>query len=452
MKRALSYPAAEISDNVKSILARLYKVQHAKGKGRGEFVNDLSEAGLQISERQLDRWVARITSGDEAINPDKLTGALPSLGREDRDVTSGWVLEQLEHGEEVHLKSFSEFVLKHFKISICEQTALNYLNEDGFTMRVLKKKSSSFTVDLSILREDLWKWVSDRQDKFKDIPGSKLASLDFTFTGHRTERRSGFGIQGGAQPMESSKISKFTNCIVTCVWVDGMNRTPPILYTKNPAFRRDRNPTKRRDALVEHLDGCLALHGIDKDRVIYVGKEAGEKEVYTHESPDLLRRFFEYYGVGKDVTVLSDNGNSFFEEGESVLEALGFKKHECYPANVHQYISVNDNPLHGTSKRSWRTEGIDHSDDVNSSVALLKYLDRDIINNSKYWFKRNLLGLKEAEVADLIASAGSKKSHLHKGWLRAYRISTRQDARGERKNMPDELNDNLDGLYWGNPE
>lgn len=137
MKRALSYPAAEISDNVKSILARLYKVQHAKGKERGEFVNDLSEAGLQVSERQLDRWVARITSGDEAINPDKLTGALPSLDREDRDVTSGWVLEQLEHGEEVHLKSFCEFVLKHFKISICEQTALNYLNEDGFTMRVL---------------------------------------------------------------------------------------------------------------------------------------------------------------------------------------------------------------------------------------------------------------------------------------------------------------------------
>ena len=197
MKRALSYPASHIPDEFKSIMARLYVIQHAKSKSRSEFVNELTEARAQVSERQLDRWVARIESNDEAISPDKLTGAAPSLCRERRDIASGWVLDELEHGQEVHLESYRKFVFNHFGVDICPQTALNYLNEDGFTMRVLKKKSSGFALDLSILRTDLWNWVQTRQNEFNNIPGSKLASVDFTFTGHRTERRSGFGIEGG---------------------------------------------------------------------------------------------------------------------------------------------------------------------------------------------------------------------------------------------------------------
>ena len=173
MKRAQSYPASKIPDEFKSILARLYVIQHAKGKSRNEFVNELKEARAEVSERQLDRWVARIESNDEAISPDKLTGAAPSLCRERRDTASGWVLDELEHGQEVHLESYRKFVFAHFGVDICPQTALNYLKEYGFTMKVLKKKSSGFTLDLSVLRTDLWNWVKSRQNEFNKIPGSK---------------------------------------------------------------------------------------------------------------------------------------------------------------------------------------------------------------------------------------------------------------------------------------
>src|SRR5690606_26668430 len=107
-----------ISDEFKTPLARLYTVLHAKGKSRSEFVNDLAEAGLQVSARQLDRWVARINSNNEAISPDKLTGPSPSLSRAQRDICSGWVLDRLEQGEEVHLESFRKFVMSHFNIDI----------------------------------------------------------------------------------------------------------------------------------------------------------------------------------------------------------------------------------------------------------------------------------------------------------------------------------------------
>lgn len=448
MKRTNEYEASKIDDDTKTKIAKLYVIQKDKGKSNKEFTAECSEAGWNFSERQLDRWVALISSNVDAISSDKKTGSPPSLTRSQRDISSGWVLDRISHGANVGLASFCKFVLDQFSITISKMTASNYLHEDGFTYRVVKKKSSSFVVDTELLEFDLWEWVSSNQDWLKNIPPSKLCSIDFTFTGHRTERRSSFGVEGGSQPMEAQKISNFTNCIVTCVWADGKNRTPPVLFTYNQKFRRDRPSTERREEQVDYLDERLAHYGIDKDRVIYIGKDKGEKETYAKESPDLLRRFFGLYRILTDAVALSDNGNSFFEKSESVLEALGVKNHLCYPANVHQYLSVNDNALHGTSKASWRTSGVDHSDDVDSCLMLLNHLDRDIINYSKHWFKRNILELKEEAVGDLIGKCGAKKSLLHKSWLRAYRIALGQDARGDRHNILEELRDSLDGLYW----
>jgi hypothetical protein len=448
MKRPREYNASKIEDKQKTNLARLYVDQKAAGKTRKEFTAEMARAGWEFSERQLDRWAKRIKLDMDAISTEKRPSSFPALTRSQKDISSGWVLDQIEHGNSVHLEDFCAFVLDQLLIKIERRTASNYLKEDGFTYRVIQKKSASFSVDVDKLRDDLWNWVKLNQSSLKDIPLSKLCSIDFTFSGHRTERRTGFGIKGGAQPMEALKISKFTNCIVTCVWADGINRTPPVLFTYNPKFRMNRPSTAKRDADVEHLQERLAHHGISEDRVIYIGKEKYEKETYAKECPGLLRRFFALYGVPPDATILSDNGHSFFENSVSVLREIGFKDHRCYPANVHQWLSVNDNALHGTSKAAWRSARIDYSDDVDSCLTLLHFLDRDIINHSKAWFKRNMLALEEKDVGDLIGTRGSKKSHLHRSWLRAYRIFMGQDARGSRPNIPEEIQDSLDGLYW----
>ncbi len=220
--------------------------------------------------------------------------------------------------------------------------------------------------------------------------------------------------------MLGASISAYTNCIITVVWADGMNRTPPMLFTYNPEFRRDRNTTARRAALVQHFDDCLKEVGIDEKRIVYVGKEKGESRSYVTESPELLRTFFEHYRVPKRTIILSDLGGSFVEQGKSVLLDLGFQKHVCYPAPVHQYLSPNDNRLHGTAKKIWRESNLDYKDDVKSSVFLLNCLDNDIQNQSKMWFDRNMIQLKESEVEELIGSEGKKFSKLHKSWLRKY--------------------------------
>ena len=128
--------------------------------------------------------------------------------------------------------------------------------------------------------------------------------------------------------MESTEISKYTNCIMTCGWADGVNRTPSTLYSLNPEFRLYRKKTARRNAQEAHFLDCLSRHKIAPERVVYVGKFKKETEKYVKESPSLLRLFFENYGVEVDCSILSDNERSLFEGGVSVLEEIGFENHE----------------------------------------------------------------------------------------------------------------------------
>ena len=180
---------------------------------------------------------------------------------------------------------------------------------------------------------------------------------------------------------------------MTVEWSDGVNRTPVLLFTFNPDFRVDRPPSKRRDGLEAYFNECLSEFGVSKEIVMYVGAKTHQKRKYVRETEELVRRFFEHYGVEKykDHVIFSNNGSSFFEEGMSVLSNLGFKHHECDPADVHQFLSPNDNKVHGTAKRKWRTSGVDFQDDVRASIQLLKYLDDIETDTRKKWWDFNFM-------------------------------------------------------------
>ena len=412
--------AADIPDEFKTILARLYKDLHKNGVSRDLFLSSLKTAGYTVGTSSLGRWVARSDTLGSAISQDKDSGNLPRLDREQRNVTSGMVLHENGHGKIASLESFQAFVLKYFGVKLSFATISRYMAEDAFTCRLVQKKGKSFVVNTEALVEELWSWVYIQDFRSRGIKRNKFASIDFTFTGHRTDRRTSFAPIGGPQPMVKDNSSTFTNCIVTNIWADSVNRTPSKLFTFNPAFRRDRNSTAKRLLKIAHLDETLDKYGISEDRIIYIGKDKGEMKKYARECPDLVRLFFEDFEVPPGTVVYSDEGNSFFDNGESVLLEVGFKKHYCYPSKVHQYISPNDNRLHGTAKQSWRNCGIDFSDDIESCIALLHYLDRDTVEHSKHWWDKNMIELTEEGAKELIGNGPCKLSHLHKLWKRSY--------------------------------
>jgi hypothetical protein len=175
--------AADIPDEFKTILAALYKALHKNGVTREIFLSSLKTAGFSIASSTLDRWVAQLDTIGSAISQNKESGNDPLLGREERDVTSGIVLHENKNGNIASLASFQCFVLKYFDKKLSDATISRYLEEDGFTCRVVQKKGKSFVVDVDALREELLHWVFIQDFRSRGIKRDKFASIDFTFTG-----------------------------------------------------------------------------------------------------------------------------------------------------------------------------------------------------------------------------------------------------------------------------
>lgn len=428
MFKKRKYPSTELSTDQRELVARLVGPLEARGISRAVFRDILADAEISVPKSSLDRWVRARAETGRIFTAEKASGAVPLLDDEQCEIAAGWVLSQNDSNQVVSLASFSKFCESALDVKLAQTTAHDYLHALGFSSKVSQAKTSGFTVDVDALAKMMFEWKSERQ-RAGDLKGL-LASVDFTFTGHRTDRRVSYAPAGGAQPKSSAAITRFTNCIVTVVWSDGVNRTPPVLFTYNGKLRLDRVGRKAWVQERDKLVNALARFDIEAKRVIYIGAEKNETRLYTSESAELLHRFFALYPIPPNVVVFSDNGKSFFPGGVSALESLGFAKHVSYPAPVHQHLSPNDNRLHGTAKARWRNSGVDFKDDVESSLLLLGYLDADLAAHGVTWFKRNILDLTAKSARELIRGKSGNRAQVDYDRLCAYHIFAGLEATG----------------------
>ena len=422
------YTSTTLAPDVRTAFARLYLAWKARGQPKSDFLAFLSAAGYDVPVRTLDEWVANVRSQGSATSLAKASGRPQALSENAVRLLVGFVLDRNESNVEVHLDTAQAFVRDRLGLDISLRSLSNYLHGAGFSSKVTQNKTAGFKLDAASLCSLALHWLRITP---LDVPRARLCSVDFAFSGHRKDLRSSWSPVGGAQPRSGTAVSKYTNCIITCVWADGRNRTPAMLFTYDQKFRRDRSPTEKRQAEVAYLDECLTRYEIDAERIVYVGKEKGENRSFVAESADLVRRFFKTYGVEKDCTVLSDNGNAFKDEGVDIFEALGFKQHRCYPAAVHQYLSPNDNRLHGAAKKVWTESMVDFSDDVLACCYLLNLLDW-CNKDARKWFDTNLQ-LKEEEptlekIEALIKGERVSESEYYKECLGDYRVFTSRGA------------------------
>lgn len=428
MFKKRKYPSTELSTDQRELVARLVGPLEARGISRAVFRDILVDAQISVPKSSLDRWVRAHAETGKIFTAQKASGAVPLLDDEQCEIAAGWVLSQNDSNQVVSLASFSRFCACALGVHLAQTTAHDYLYALGFSSKVSQAKTCGFTVDVEALAKMMFEWKSERQ-RAGDLKGL-VASVDFTFTGHRTDRRVSYAPAGGAQPKSSAAITRFTNCIVTVVWSDGVNRTPPVLFTYNGKFRLDRVGRKAWVQERDNLVNTLARLGIQAKRVIYIGAEKNETRLYASESAELLHRFFALYQIPPNVVVFSDNGKSFFPGGVSALESLGFAKHVSYPAPVHQHLSPNDNRLHGTAKARWRNSGVDFEDDVASSLRLLGYLDADLAAHGVTWFKRNILDLTAKSARELIRGKSGNRAQVDYDRLYAYHRFAGLDTTG----------------------
>jgi len=429
MSEKRKYPSTELSTAQRELIARLVGPLEARGISRSVFRDMLADAEITVPKSSLDRWARTHAVTGKIFTAEKASGAAPLLDDEQCEIAAGWVLSQNDSNQVVSLASFAKFCASAFGVELAQTTAHDYLHALGFSSKVSPVKTCGFTVDVDALAKMMFEWKRERQ-RAGDLKGL-LASVDFTFTGHRTDRRVTYAPAGGAQPKSSTAITQFTNCMVTVVWSDGVNRTPPVLFTFDGKFRLDRVGRKAWVQERDKLVNALARFGIHAKRVIHIGAEQNETRIYVSESAELLRRFFALYPIPPKVVVFSDNGKSFFPGRVSALESLGFAKHVPYPAPVHQHLSPNDNRLHGTAKAKWRNRGVDFKDDVESSLLLLSDLDVDLAAHGVTWFKRNLLDLTAESARELVRGRSGKRAQVDYDRLYAYHIFAGLEVTGK---------------------
>jgi len=96
-----------------------------------------------------------------------------------------------------------------------------------------------------------------------------------------------------AAPRLGMVISAFTNCLITCVWADGMNRTPPILFTYNKAFLRALEDEGEGSEEVIQIKKLMDEYGVGKDQIVVLDAPGEGEGKYVGEGTDLVISFFD---------------------------------------------------------------------------------------------------------------------------------------------------------------
>ena len=439
-----------LSIGARDVMGRLAgRLLNEKFFSRQEIIQFFQRAGLSIPQQTLSRWIILNDSVGAAVPVGHGSGAPRLLQAWQEEVVAGYVLQQNLDVEAVHRQTVVAYVMAAFGIQLTELTAGNYLDRWGFSVHKLKLRDKSYVIDRQELVERYCDWLQ-RNRLF--IKTNAVCSMDFTYTSHRTREEQGFSLRGGGSPEGKKDITRYTNCIVNLVWADGVVRTPCVLFTFNPSFRKDRCSTGPRDLLTQHLDAALKTYGIGEERVIYCGAAKGETRTYCGESPTIVKRFFELYPLlSGDIEIFTDDGHCFLENGEDVFAQMGFKNHRVYEPAFHHFASPNDNNIHGVAKKKWRERFENFTDDVETSLALMKFID-DASKKSGTYFQRNLQigGSYGWEVVKKDVEKVCHAGIVDCSWrrLQAYRLFEGMDGRGEHKDSVRELSSGLDGIYY----
>lgn len=178
---------------------------------------------------------------------------------------------------------------------------------------------------------------------------------------------------------------------------DGLNHTPCLLFTHDPKFAPEQKNTNRGNGIRQELENALLKYNISKNRIIYTKSD----KHYSAESPDMYEAFLKHYNIPKDTLILHDNGNAYKREKVSIFDSNQFKNHVSYPTDVHQFLSPNDNKLHGC-KSTWYQEYYKFQDDVSLSLRLMQLIDLETIKNSKKYFQNNLFLVKKTHLDEII--------------------------------------------------
>lgn len=229
---------------------------------------------------------------------------------------------------------------------------------------------------------------------------------------------------------------------MTCYKSDGTT-VPPMMFTSNPAFKIDGSEHHLAKKARKHFLSTARALDVKTTRIVYMPHMRGK---FVKESHEIIQQYLAQNKLD-DVPIFTDNGTIFAKDGQSLIESAGYR-HVYLPAAVHQYLSVNDNNAHGLAKARWRAKVVDHTDDVTSSLTLLKELGSIDEGTIEGWFIRNYVlavnNMETAMVERLIVGPDYKFRKWHNLCLFQYMSRFLSPI----KRCQEVVWSKLDGPYW----
>lgn len=358
----------------------------------------LKKMGFNGTQRTLDRHVVAVRSTGHAVSPVKKDCSHRSLNDDQMSQVDAWVLGQNTKNSPIGYSDVQKFINEEFNIKICKRTAGNILLRLGHTKKTCQTKTSGFSKTNAELKEEFMEFITKmkKEKRFVRHPAD-IRSIDVSYTKKPPTRVTTFSPQGGCKQRAASRTKLYTNAIVTMISGDGVNHTPCMLFTHDPSMAKMQKNTKRGKRIRAEFEEDLKRYNITEDRIIY---EKSAKN-YFAESPDIYEQFLNHYQVPKDTLILHDGGNGFKRQKTSIFDNLGFKNHVAYPTDVHQFLSPNDNKLHGC-KSTWKEEYYKFRSGVSSSLRLMNLIDLETEKNSKKYFRNNLFNVKRSNLDEII--------------------------------------------------
>lgn len=438
----------------REVLGRIFSGLSVKKWSAKKFIDLCDSVGIDTAQPTLSRLKSSFESRGQVESVDDHRAAKTVLDLHEKLILCGWIFERYDKNKAVNLDEVMEFCQSSFDANMSRSTAHNYVHSLGFKWKKCKKKKSGF-------RPSKHNLISQAIDFLislaRPMVPAQVASLDFTYLTHRTRSPHGYGPSGAEQPADSESITSYTNCILTLVWGDGVNRTPAMAFTNNPAFIKDRRGRGIPKDSEKKRKSAFSEFAIDEGRVVYMeGKKtkSGNAPHYAYETLEMVEAFFEsfektIFSSGK--FIFSDEAKMFSSLDRGYFSKYGFEKWIKYPPAVHHYFSPNDNGLHGPAKSRWRKCPIDKSDDLRSTCYFLQSLD-GCTPFVKDAFEDNLqlsgsYPSKES-MRRLVFGKHFKKYSFYHNCLHDYKLWSGGDTKVELYYVPKQLSDSLDGAYY----
>lgn len=312
-----------------------------------------------------------------------------------------------------------QYLEEEFSLSLSTPIVLDFIRGAGFSY---SRSLKGYTLDqfrMVLIAMDHLFTIST------PIPYRMVCCVDVTFNSGEIAIPASF--KNLTNPLMKDRwTSPYTDCIVTCIWADGVNRTPSLLFTYNPEAKEWKG-----EAGVFALSEARRLH-VAKNRIIYLGKK-GKPGYCVPECSQILNLFFSFYAIPKGVTVFSPKRKAFHILGCNDNRTFSFHRHYMFPREVVSFLSPNEKRLHRQAKQTWRRLGRADDSDLISMIKLLYALDKSTYQSHNFIISSLQLDvdLPSAErVSRLIKIDPGNMNEFHDRCLEEYRSSVGIDNNG----------------------